>query len=118
MRSVTSSFAKLSAASWRLTSSCATESHPLDCLLRSDCAGQRPFVGDGYGKLARWGLPKTKGSGLIINARGETIDRLPTFRAAFQESRVIVPASGWYEWAGGKRPHHFAIGDIALFAGI
>ena len=39
---------------------------------------------------------------LVINARSETAAALPTFRAAFQEGRCLVPADGFFEWQGGR----------------
>ena len=51
----------------------------------------------------RWGLlpywskePKLKYS--TINARAETVEKLPAYRAAFRTRRCVVPATGWYEW--------------------
>lgn len=62
--------------------------------------------------LARWGLlpswvrqPMTMAP--PINARLETAAERPMFRAAFRHRRIIVPASGFYEWqalADGKQP--------------
>src|SRR5262249_12683841 len=55
--------------------------------------------------LARWGLvpPWAKDTrfGLrCINARAETVDRLPAFRVAYRHRRCLVPVSAFYEWSG------------------
>ncbi|HHW49490.1 MAG TPA: SOS response-associated peptidase [Clostridiaceae bacterium] len=47
---------------------------------------------------ARWGFPSYKGSGVIINARAESVHEKPMFRNAFISNRCIVPANGYYEW--------------------
>ncbi len=46
----------------------------------------------------QWGVKPEWSKQLIINARSETIDCKPTFRDAFNQHRIIVPCSGWYEW--------------------
>lgn len=77
----------------------------------------------------RWGLVPSwaKDEGLapkLINARAETVAEKPSFRAAFKSRRVLVPVSGFYEWAvlaGRKRPYfiHPAPPDEHwLFAGL
>jgi putative SOS response-associated peptidase YedK len=57
---------------------------------------------------ARWGLlpvfAKTPADGnRMINARVETVARLPAFREAFRSKRCVVPATGFYEWRGTHR---------------
>ena len=52
---------------------------------------------------ARWGLLPSwvKEPGKLaqpINAKIETAGEKPMFRHAFKRSRVLVPASGFYEW--------------------
>lgn len=66
----------------------------------------------------RWGLvPAWAADAKIgyatINARAETVEAKPAFRAAFARRRCLVPASGYYEWkpavgpGGAKRPIYF-----------
>ena len=45
-----------------------------------------------------------------INARGESVHRLATFRESFRGKRCLLPASGYYEWKrDGKRKRPFYI---------
>jgi putative SOS response-associated peptidase YedK len=72
----------------------------------------------------RWGLipwwsKDAKGASRLINARCETVASKASFREAFKERRIIVPADGFYEWhrAGGKKqPHYFSRADGAPMA--
>ena len=57
--------------------------------------------------LARWGLvpgwaPDLKFGNRCINARAETVAKLPAFRAAFRKRRCLVPLNAFYEWSGEK----------------
>jgi len=52
--------------------------------------------------LMRWGFV-APGGRPYINARGETVHRTPSFRAAFHRRRCLVPADGFYEWQAGPR---------------
>ena len=82
--------------------------------------------------LARWGLmpgwvKDPAGFPLLINARSETAIGKASFRAAMRHRRILVPASGFYEWhrppKGSKeksqaywvRPKH---GKLVAFAGL
>ena len=73
--------------------------------------------------LMHWGFEGYKKNALHINAKGETVARLPTFADSFRERRCIVPASGWYEWrAVGKKKQPYYLtaedGEPLAFAGI
>jgi putative SOS response-associated peptidase YedK len=39
-----------------------------------------------------------------INARAETIEKLPLFREAFAKRRCVIPATGFYEWQKREDP--------------
>lgn len=54
--------------------------------------------------LFSWGFPRWQGSGVIINARRETIMEKKMFRQAFVEQRCIIPSNGFYEWKKGAEP--------------
>jgi len=53
--------------------------------------------------------PFPKGSNApLVNARGETVHSLPSFREAFKSHRCLIPASGYYEWRrSDKQPFYF-----------
>jgi putative SOS response-associated peptidase YedK len=62
--------------------------------------------------LLRWGLipywcGDPTGGRKPINAKSETVARLPTFREAYQKRRCILSVDGFYEWRAtkqGKQP--------------
>jgi len=45
----------------------------------------------------------------LINARCETVEEKPAYRASFKRKRCIIPASGFFEWqAETKQPYYFS----------
>lgn len=84
-------------------------------------------------RIAQWGLvpswSKTPDLGArMINARAESVQEKPSFKAAFANRRCLIPADGFYEWlppvAGapksGKIPQFIHRPDDAplAFAGL
>lgn len=82
--------------------------------------------------LVRWGLlpgwlKDPRDFPLLINARSETAIGKASFRAAMRHRRVLIPATGFYEWRrpskdeGGKSQAFFMKpkqGGIVAFAGL
>ncbi len=76
-----------------------------------------------WGLVPWWSKDATSG-GRLFNARCETVATKASFREAFRERRIIVPADGFYEWhtteTGHKQPHYFSRADgmPLAFAGL
>jgi putative SOS response-associated peptidase YedK len=51
-----------------------------------------------HANLMTWGFPRWQSSGVVINARAETVTEKPMFRASLSNRRCIVPSNGFYEW--------------------
>ncbi len=74
--------------------------------------------------LARWGLvpgwaPDLKFGNRCINARSETVAKLPAFRGAFRKRRCLVPVNAFFEWSGEKGHRikwRISLRDEPLFA--
>ncbi len=74
--------------------------------------------------LVLWGLTpfwvtRLDFNAKTINARVETVAQKPAFRAAFRHRRCLIPADGFYEWAGNarkKRPYFIHLNGRAPFA--
>lgn len=86
---------------------------------------------DGNGRrlvLLHWGLipfwaKDAKIAFRTINARSETVHKMPSFRTAFRQRRCLVPASGFFEWKREgkiKQPFHIRRrdGQAMAFAGL
>jgi hypothetical protein len=60
----------------------------------------------------------------MINARLETVETRPAYRAALASRRCLLPADGYYEWSagpdGGKTPYFLAPrnGGVLAMAGL
>lgn len=59
--------------------------------------GERHFMLVRWGFLPSW-VKDPKDFPLVINARGETLETKPTFKAALKRRRCIFLADGFYEW--------------------
>jgi putative SOS response-associated peptidase YedK len=78
---------------------------------------QRPDTGERTLELLRWGLipywSKQKPKPPAINAKAETVPKLPMFRDAYARCRCIMPIDGFFEWKavmGQKLKQPYAIG--------
>ena len=87
------------------------------------------LLNDGMKRLAllKWGFTprwaKDSSRGGIINARAESVRDKPVFRNSFLRRRIIIPASGFYEWkkeSGRKVPYYIHPAGAKFFglAGI
>lgn len=63
-----------------------------------------------WGLVPHW-VKEAGGGRKPINARSETVGKLPSFRAAYAKRRCIVPVNSFFEWRKSKAPKTpFAIG--------
>lgn len=67
-----------------------------------------------------WGFPRFGTTGLLINARAETLLERPTFKESALYRRCIIPARSFYEWNPQKEKVTFSRGDnsILYMAGV
>ncbi len=65
-------------------------------VLRMD-SGARVLTSLRWGLVPAWAKALDDGP-LLINTRSETVAEKPSFRAAFQARRCLIPADGFYEW--------------------
>jgi putative SOS response-associated peptidase YedK len=83
---------------------------------------RNPDTGQGSLDLLKWGLMpswcKDRPKPPPINAKAETVSKLPMFREAYRKRRCIVPVDGFFEWRaerGAKQPYAIAMQDRSLF---
>ncbi len=94
----------------------------IDVIRKAD--GGRELVSMRWGLVPVWWKKPLKEVPATFNARAETVAEKPMFRDAFKRRRCIIPASGFFEWTGGKGekiPHLFTAGDgspVLAFAGL
>lgn len=66
-----------------------------------------------WGLIPSWAKDPSVGN-RMINARGESVAKKPSFRSAFRQRRCLVAADGFYEWqkkGRSKQPYHIALRD-------
>jgi putative SOS response-associated peptidase YedK len=91
--------------------------------------GQGSNQADRRASLARWGLipgwvKEVSAFSLIVSARSEGIAEKPSYRGALRHRRVLIPATGFYEWQrrGKGKPQPFLIrsssGGLLALAGL
>jgi putative SOS response-associated peptidase YedK len=84
--------------------------------------GKRQFALVRWGLLPSW-VKDPKAFSLLINARGETVNEKPAYKAAMKRRRCLIPADGFYEWkAAGSRKQPYYVraksGTPLAFAGL
>ena len=62
-------------------------------------------------EMMKWGFPQPNRSGLLINARSETVLERRTFRDSVLNRRCIIPAKHFYEWDKEKNKVSFYRND-------
>lgn len=80
--------------------------------------GERRLVMLRWGLIPQW-VDDLKIGNKMINARGETVHKLPSFRAAYRKRRCIIPAGGFFEWltkGKEKQPYYIYRQDGAPMA--
>ena len=77
-----------------------------------------PVIGQsGHGlelDMCRWGYPMSKGKNLVINASAETVLDKPSFQNGILYHRLLIPASGFYEWNSLKEKSTFTRSDSSV----
>ena len=64
--------------------------------------------------VCKWGYPLAKGHNLVINARTESVMDKIAFRNGILYHRILIPASGFYEWNRLKEKNTFTRPDAPV----
>ena len=64
--------------------------------------------------MCKWGYPLAKGNNLVINARTESVMDKIAFRNGLLYHRILIPASGFYEWNRLKEKNTFTRADAPV----
>lgn len=83
-----------------------------------EIAGERKVDFLRWGLIPHWARDPSIGN-RMINARSETVENKPAFRASFRKQRCLIPSNGFFEWQRvGKRkqPYYIRMRDGRPFA--
>lgn len=58
-----------------------------------------------------WGFPGYSDGKMLINARAETAGKRLAFKDCLKQRRVVIPASGFFEWDKSKQKFLFTMPD-------
>lgn len=66
-----------------------------------------------------WGFENPRSGAPVINARAESLTKLPMFKELLATNRCLIPADGFYEWKD-RQPYYFQLpnGHLFAFAGL
>ncbi len=90
----------------------------IQAVRRSPQHGKRELTALKWGLVPFWAEDVLIGS-RMINARSETAAEKPAFREAFKKRRLLIPASGFFEWkkeGSGKQPYYIRRKDGRPFS--
>jgi len=85
-------------------------------ITKNDNSNQLDFMK--WGLIPAWAKNYKIDHGMI-NARSESLASKPSFKDSFQNSRCLIPATGFYEWqktAKTSTPYLFQLKDQSLFS--
>jgi putative SOS response-associated peptidase YedK len=84
----------------------------------SPLQGNRELASFRWGLVPYWCADESMGS-RMINARSETVTEKPSFKYAFNKRRLLIPASGFFEWkkeGGVSQPYYIYRKDEKIFS--